>query len=453
MAAFIRKNEQDLREQIDELKSITIELQSAIIDLLKRSISRDPQPEETITSVVDKDDQYDEQGNIFQKLNRDECSTKSKTMHSRSNLVFDGIELSIVDHQGCAWLTASDLSRALGYKQSNQITHIYRRNKNEFTSKMTDKVKLTLSGNLQCETRIFSPRGCHLIAMFARTERAAAFRRWVLDVLESLDDIQHHRDVPKTTTVKTTGEFSSAFHDCGIHDSEFLAFLAVTKGRMGGRRTMNELVSIHTAKVLRWLWYHCSCESQWYEASRKKIGQDLGMHHTTALRCARRLERWGFIKQRNPAGVTECQLLRSVVKLALNKAGAFQGPATSIDRNTGRALPAADGSSPFELSRLANVAGSAVATLFLAKAIECQHQTGETNGGWWRKTRNQWTAETGLSRCEQESARRLLRHAGILTESRRGLPAQMWYRIDETVLTRLMNQPSVIRITAQPRWH
>ena len=33
---------------------------------------------------------------------------------------------------------------------------------------------------------IFSPRGCYLIAMLARTERAKAFRRWILDVLDHL---------------------------------------------------------------------------------------------------------------------------------------------------------------------------------------------------------------------------------------------------------------------------
>ncbi|GJC32652.1 hypothetical protein KAM398_26550 [Acinetobacter sp. KAM398] len=32
--------------------------------------------------------------------------------------------------------------------------------------------------------RIFSLRGCHLIAMFARTDVAKAFRKWVLDVLD-----------------------------------------------------------------------------------------------------------------------------------------------------------------------------------------------------------------------------------------------------------------------------
>lgn len=35
--------------------------------------------------------------------------------------------------------------------------------------------------------RIFSLRGCHLLAMFARTPVAKAFRRWVLDVLDALN--------------------------------------------------------------------------------------------------------------------------------------------------------------------------------------------------------------------------------------------------------------------------
>lgn len=32
--------------------------------------------------------------------------------------------------------------------------------------------------------RVFSLRGAHLIAMFARTSKAQAFRRWVLDILD-----------------------------------------------------------------------------------------------------------------------------------------------------------------------------------------------------------------------------------------------------------------------------
>jgi prophage antirepressor-like protein len=40
------------------------------------------------------------------------------------------------------------------------------------------------SGESEKEVRIFSLRGCHLIAMFARTAIAKQFRKWVLDVLD-----------------------------------------------------------------------------------------------------------------------------------------------------------------------------------------------------------------------------------------------------------------------------
>jgi prophage antirepressor-like protein len=38
-------------------------------------------------------------------------------------------------------------------------------------------------GGIQ-QTTIFSLRGAHLIAMFARTEKAKQFRRFILDLLE-----------------------------------------------------------------------------------------------------------------------------------------------------------------------------------------------------------------------------------------------------------------------------
>lgn len=94
--------------------------------------------------------------------------------------------LSIIDRDGTPWLAAADLARALGYKRADAVTRIYERHRDEFTAGMSETVKLTVSGNLRTDTRIFSPRGAHLVAMFAHTERAAAFRRWVLDVLEGL---------------------------------------------------------------------------------------------------------------------------------------------------------------------------------------------------------------------------------------------------------------------------
>ncbi|MDX9944279.1 MAG: BRO family protein [Azonexus sp.] len=99
-------------------------------------------------------------------------------------LVFQNTTFSIVDRNNQPWLRAAEIAQALGYANENAITRIYARNKDEFTETMTETVKLTLSGNLQNEIRIFSMRGAHLIAMLARTEVAKAFRKWILDLID-----------------------------------------------------------------------------------------------------------------------------------------------------------------------------------------------------------------------------------------------------------------------------
>lgn len=50
--------------------------------------------------------------------------------------------------------------------------------------------------------------------------------------------------------------------------------------------------------------------------------------------------------------------------------------------------------------------------------------------GWFWKTREEWRLETGLSRREQETARKALLEAGIFEERLRGMPARMHFRID-----------------------
>lgn len=77
------------------------------------------------------------------------------------------------------------MANALGYKDERSVHKIYERNKEEFSSMMSVVVNLT-TGIVEVPTRIFSLRGCHLIAMFARTPVAKQFRRWVLDVLDKL---------------------------------------------------------------------------------------------------------------------------------------------------------------------------------------------------------------------------------------------------------------------------
>ncbi|MEL4299810.1 BRO-N domain-containing protein [Acinetobacter ursingii] len=103
-------------------------------------------------------------------------------------LTFNEVNFSPVHHNNQIWLTASELAKALGYAKTDAVTQIYERNKDEFNSDMTLTLKLSVkgfgSGNSAKDTRIFNPRGCHLITFFARTSVAKQFRKWVLDVLD-----------------------------------------------------------------------------------------------------------------------------------------------------------------------------------------------------------------------------------------------------------------------------
>ena len=128
-------------------------------------------------------------------------------------LTFNEITLSPVTYQNSLWIRATELARALGYSDTRKITHLYERNADEFTPEMTQVIEIadvpemgTLE-NLRRKARIFSLRGCHLVAMFARTPVAKAFRRWVLDVLDKLD-AEQHAAIPAPTPDDFTGTLS-----------------------------------------------------------------------------------------------------------------------------------------------------------------------------------------------------------------------------------------------------
>lgn len=106
---------------------------------------------------------------------------------------------NVVRYEQDIWLTSTELAQALGYKQENAVSKIFNRKADEFTQKMTQVVEQPQLPNLGM--RIFSLRGCHLIAMFARTPVAKEFRKWVLDVLDK-ESIQQQID----TRVKINSE-------------------------------------------------------------------------------------------------------------------------------------------------------------------------------------------------------------------------------------------------------
>lgn len=124
-------------------------------------------------------------------------------------LTFNDVTLSPISHQNNLWIRAVELAHALGYAQENSVSRIYRSNSDEFTPDMTQVIEIFDGADsaLSTKARIFSLRGCHLVAMFARTPVAKAFRRWVLDVLDKLD-AEQHAAIPAPTPDDFTGTLS-----------------------------------------------------------------------------------------------------------------------------------------------------------------------------------------------------------------------------------------------------
>lgn len=105
-------------------------------------------------------------------------------------LRFNGIVLTPIFRDNQPWIRSADLARALGYGRKDKVTRLYQRNADEFMPDMTQVIEIVgtpemgFSKNLVTKVRIFSLRGCHLLAMFASTPVSKAFRKWVLDELD-----------------------------------------------------------------------------------------------------------------------------------------------------------------------------------------------------------------------------------------------------------------------------
>ncbi len=63
-----------------------------------------------------------------------------------ATISFESTDLTVIDHQGRPWLAAADLARALGYTEARKVTQIYKRHEDEFTSGLTEVLKLSTSG-------------------------------------------------------------------------------------------------------------------------------------------------------------------------------------------------------------------------------------------------------------------------------------------------------------------
>lgn len=107
---------------------------------------------------------------------------------ANNQLTFQSVNLNVVDQGGQAWITSTDIAKALGYSSQKSVATIFNRNKDEFSESMSLVINLMTNGingsKRNMKVRIFSLRGAHLLAMFANTALSKAFRKWVLDILD-----------------------------------------------------------------------------------------------------------------------------------------------------------------------------------------------------------------------------------------------------------------------------
>lgn len=107
---------------------------------------------------------------------------------AKSDLNFHGVMLNPVENVSGIWLTSADVAKALGYKSTKSISNLFAQYEDEFSQGMTMVIESMTNGingsSRRMKVRVFSLRGAHLIAMFARTPVAKEFRRWVLDILD-----------------------------------------------------------------------------------------------------------------------------------------------------------------------------------------------------------------------------------------------------------------------------
>lgn len=148
-----------------------------------------------------------------------------------TSLCFNDFTFSPVTRDNQPWFKSSELARALGYANDNYVTRLYRRNEDEFSSDMTQLIENNAEIQFGSEgrSRIFSLRGCHLLAMFARTPVAKAFRKWCLDVIERYGD-----RVPVAEPVTVNDELISAAERAELKlivDAKLSTYPAAVQGK------------------------------------------------------------------------------------------------------------------------------------------------------------------------------------------------------------------------------
>ena len=173
-------------------------------------------------------------------------------------LTFQETEFDVVDIHNVPWLRLPQIGVALGYENPYKLQQLHARNADEFTKEMTQVLELPTAGGVQ-PVRVFSPRGCYLLGMLARTDRAKAFRQWVLDVLEGRtvarqskpatigQQISLHRlrlQLIRELHASTAAGVRAALHQQLRHVSQLLAVVCPPLDSIGRTVTQPELPGV-----------------------------------------------------------------------------------------------------------------------------------------------------------------------------------------------------------------
>ncbi|SDY60064.1 DNA-binding protein [Acinetobacter kyonggiensis] len=93
--------------------------------------------------------------------------------------------------------------------------------------------------------------------------------------------------------------------------------------------------------------------------------------------------------------------------------------------------------------------------LMLSQLVYWTSRT-KDNDGWIFKTHSDWTMETGLTRKEQETARKILKNLGFISERKKGVPCKVFFRVERENLYKALIEysetltPSQLRKSGQP---
>jgi hypothetical protein len=88
-----------------------------------------------------------------------------------------------------------------------------------------------------------------------------------------------------------------------------------------------------------------------------------------------------------------------------------------------------------------DISQSVTAAVMLSQAFYWSSpKRNKTENQWFYKSQTEWTEETGLSRAEQETARKKLRAIGVLEEKKQGIPCKLFFRINLRNLYNLLTE-------------